>query len=964
MLEDSMALLNNIAHLWWQWMGPMLVQVTLLIAIISILDLLLRNWAWPQVRYGLWILVLVKLLIPPSWSFNGSLVSQLHTPVRQAMTARVTVPANLTPLTTPAPAQTAAMPTPITSHRGLTSLPQPGQVAAAKATASTSAPDIAVKPDLLVWVMLVWLVGILVYMALLFGKMLKLRRWHEQQKEREIPQWFHELLVLSAQRLGLEQLPAVVFANKAVTPAVYGMFRPVLLLPAGYFDNLKSDDAEHVLLHELAHLKRGDLWLHGLTLFLQVVYWMNPLMLWVQKQIKQVREICCDLTVASVLREKTAAYRQTLLETARRLLTEKVEPGLGFLGVFEEPYRLVTRLKWLEKKSWETRTVALITAFAAAFILMFSLLPMAEAEKNGDVIFKMNWDKPSANAQAGKDTKPISLNITFKETEPLYAVVLPMVGSPNDQFEQAAQQVRSLAAQQGIKVIGSPFARYFSDPEKVALSQSNWEIGYRVKPGTQAKAPLEIIQQVGWNMACTQVEGIKNTDRVWEAFIAQIQDMGYIPCFPPAMEFCTGDQVGKEFWWKTELCILAFRPEDGYPGMEITFKTTPEETALVLPMYGSYAQLPQAIAQLESYIKKNQITTTGDQFGCFYSDASETLADNYVWEVGYPVAPGTQAHAPFVIKEYPASPVASAIIKGKAEQEYPWAAFITMSILSGQIPMGPGVEIWSADQTGNPTTEMLIPVMDMQAMAQDISGIVATAALTEESIPTVTKNEQVWHFKEINEEETWSLGKKVDSKFLYTSDTWIGQDVIALVEPNRKMIFNKTENRFYYVNLKDSTWVESAVPLNIPAFVDDELYWRYQKMLKTGKVKKTGKNTDLSGKKCTLYEVNYWNSSESGKTNERDIEVWASDDFPCNLELFYGMMDIMRALHNSDTKLRNELAKVKGIQMQVIVKEKNMINGKHYISNVVEASQTEAPAGLFTVPAGFTQKERLQSNDF
>jgi len=33
-----MALLNNIAHLWWQWMGPMLVQVTLLIAIISILD--------------------------------------------------------------------------------------------------------------------------------------------------------------------------------------------------------------------------------------------------------------------------------------------------------------------------------------------------------------------------------------------------------------------------------------------------------------------------------------------------------------------------------------------------------------------------------------------------------------------------------------------------------------------------------------------------------------------------------------------------------------------------------------------------------------------------------------------------------------------------------------------------------------------------------------------------------------
>jgi hypothetical protein len=88
--------------------------------------------------------------------------------------------------------------------------------------------------------------------------------------------------------------------------------------------------------------------------------------------------MCCDLTVANVLKEKTPAYRQTLLNTARELLSESLEPGLGLLGVFEEPFRLVPRLKWLEKKTWINRKWMFIAVFGVLLVMVPCILPMAE----------------------------------------------------------------------------------------------------------------------------------------------------------------------------------------------------------------------------------------------------------------------------------------------------------------------------------------------------------------------------------------------------------------------------------------------------------------------------------------------------------------------------------------------------------------------------------------------------------
>jgi hypothetical protein len=155
----------------------------------------------------------------------------------------------------------------------------------------------------------------------------------------------------------------------------------VLLMPKGYLGKLSRRDTEHMLLHELAHIKRGDLIAHGLYMLLQVAYWYNPLLWLVRRQVHHLRELSCDATVAELLREQTTAYRQTLLETARRLLTSSVEPGVGLLGLFEDSNRLLVRLNWLTKPTWRYRTMKRVTVAVVAALMLACVLPMARAQE-------------------------------------------------------------------------------------------------------------------------------------------------------------------------------------------------------------------------------------------------------------------------------------------------------------------------------------------------------------------------------------------------------------------------------------------------------------------------------------------------------------------------------------------------------------------------------------------------------
>ena len=413
--------LNTLARLWWDWSAAMFWQVGLLIVLIACLDRLVRRWAWPQLRYALWSLVLIKLLLPPSLSLPSGIVPGLQPKVAQAvrwMDSEKTVAAQDSAaisdfglqiadfnLDVDAPFVTAAS----------RSQAAPNVQPAVLVTASPhdANPQFAIVNPQLRWpvyAMAIWLAGTVILGTWLFIRLHSLAGRHAYTAAvASLPQSFYNQLAGCAKRLKLRHVPRVAVTGRLASPAVFGVFRPVLLMPKGYLSKLSRRDTEHMLLHELAHIRRGDLVMHGLYMLVQIVYWYNPLLWLVRRQLHHLRELSCDATVANLLRERTPAYRQTLLETARRLLAGSVEPGLGLLGLFEDSNRLAVRLNWLTKPTWRYRTMKRITAITVAALMLACVLPMAQAQ--GPASDEVEPVRSEENSQLSQDIAALELRL-------------------------------------------------------------------------------------------------------------------------------------------------------------------------------------------------------------------------------------------------------------------------------------------------------------------------------------------------------------------------------------------------------------------------------------------------------------------------------------------------------------------------------------------------------------------------
>ena len=265
-------LMNHYASVWLNWQWAMLWQMAVLVGVVALADRLIRKWAWPQLRYALWLLVLLKLVLPPTLTSPVSLTSQVP---------------SLAQKTIPAQTSRALLPTsePVVPGVSQVAVPKPeatnvmAEIASAPVATTEPSATAVISTSQLSWAayaMGTWLIGIA---ALSIGLTIHLRRLvsdHTEEHPDGVPAWFDEALAQATTEIGLRRRPRVVFTSRVACPAVFGLFRPVLLMPAERVATMTRLETRHVLLHELAHVKRGDLLTHGAYMVLVTVYWFNP----------------------------------------------------------------------------------------------------------------------------------------------------------------------------------------------------------------------------------------------------------------------------------------------------------------------------------------------------------------------------------------------------------------------------------------------------------------------------------------------------------------------------------------------------------------------------------------------------------------------------------------------------------------------------------------------------------------
>ena len=185
-----------------------------------------------------------------------------------------------------------------------------------------------------------WLLGVL--LQLLFA----VREWHESRALVRDSQPLRDaalqlLCAEQAHALRLRHIPHLRMSEGIVSPQVTGLWRPLVLLPAE--QTLSSEELAMALAHELAHLRRGDLWLGWIPAIAQRLFFFHPLVTWAMREYAVYREAACD---AQVLQRNHAApqiYGHLLLRLG---VAQPVHAGLaGASSTFQNLKRRLVLLQ-------------------------------------------------------------------------------------------------------------------------------------------------------------------------------------------------------------------------------------------------------------------------------------------------------------------------------------------------------------------------------------------------------------------------------------------------------------------------------------------------------------------------------------------------------------------------------------------------------------------------------------------
>ena len=149
--------------------------------------------------------------------------------------------------------------------------------------------------------------------------------------------------------------------------------------------------------------------------------------------------------------------------------------------------------------------------------------------------------------------------------------------------------------------------------------------------------------------------------------------------------------------------------------------------------------------------------------------------------------------------------------------------------------------------------------------------------------------------------------------------------------------------------------MSKLVPENLAAYLKNIQY--------TGTVKEKGEKKQIGKFKCRGYEINSYLVFEGNRENETDSTIWVTTDVPFDWKQYSKMYTNLRKLSNFGDKLINELEKIKGFPIitELFFYPKGF--SVKSTSEVIVISKKKPPAGIYSVPEGYTKKEKLTIRD-
>lgn len=327
---------------------------SILILIILLTKKTFNRALSPKWHYYIWVLLIIRLLIPFSPESSISVYSLLNTaadkinlPVREISIQNPINGVEVLP---------AAVEEPSDEKLGYS-----GDLSYAGDTASVIKESSKLNSALMA-AAIIWIAGVFVlilytiYINIAFA--VNIRKRYTLLKDSRI----QGILKECKRIMKVKSRILLLTSEKVRTPALYGFLNTKILVSKAYMEKLSDDEIRYIFLHELSHYKRKDIIVNWILALLRSVYFFNPLIWYAFNKIHEDCEISCDAEALRYINEEEHhSYGSTIIKLIKLYSESNFIPTTAGISKNKSSYkRRIVMISRFKKGKWTNTLLALI----------------------------------------------------------------------------------------------------------------------------------------------------------------------------------------------------------------------------------------------------------------------------------------------------------------------------------------------------------------------------------------------------------------------------------------------------------------------------------------------------------------------------------------------------------------------------------------------------------------------------
>ncbi|WP_454015952.1 M56 family metallopeptidase [Bacillus sp. Marseille-Q7846] len=419
-------LINVYLPHFFDWLIETSLMASILVGFILCIKILLRNKLTPRWQYMLWIVLMIRLLLP--WSPDSSY--SIYSLLSYRSSVSEVIPKNM-------PSSTESMMNIESDHTVELE-------SNAETVTENSKPEVNVSVEqqttfsLYKIALYVWLVGVIVLAAITFITNRRLYSYIKKQPDitdEQIVTIFNRC----KQSMKMKKEVSLRLAGKISSPTVFSFFRPKVLLSKKHMKVLNEQQLQYVFYHELAHIKRNDVAVNWIMYSLLLLNWFNLILWYAYFCMREDQELACDAYALTFIdKEEQIAYGHTIITLLENYSYQA--PSLANLSRNKRTLkRRIVMIKKFQKKSYRLSLLGIIVIVAIASLSLFNARAAEGKEKQEDKVeqskdaFQNAVDMLFGTEENARKEFSYSNRVYEKKTDYLYLAEKALT---KDEFEQ------------------------------------------------------------------------------------------------------------------------------------------------------------------------------------------------------------------------------------------------------------------------------------------------------------------------------------------------------------------------------------------------------------------------------------------------------------------------------------------------------------------------------------------------